>query len=123
MFTDYLPQLMLAWSIQAVGILSPGPSVALILGVATSRGRLPSLVTAFGVACGSIVLSVATIIGLTAILAQVAELMTVLRWVGAAYLAWLAFRAFRNAASAPKLAVETVGRASAWRTGLAGFAL
>ena len=123
MFSDYLPQLMLAWSIQAVGILSPGPSVALILGVATSRGRLPSLVTAFGVACGSIVLSVATIIGLTAILAQVAELMTVLRWVGAAYLAWLAFRAFRNAASAPKLAVEPVGRASAWRTGLAGFAL
>ena len=123
MFSDYLPQLMLAWSIQAVGILSPGPSVALILGVATSRGRVYSLVTAFGVACGSIVLSVATIIGLTAILAQVAELMTVLRWVGAAYLAWLAFKAFRNAASASKILVEPVGRASVWRTGLAGFAL
>ena len=103
--------------------MSPGPSVALILGVATSRGRLPSLVTAFGVACGSIVLSVATIIGLTAILAQVAELMTVLRWLGAAYLAWLAFKAFRNAASASKVLVEPVGRESAWRTGLAGFAL
>ena len=50
---EYLPQLLLAWSIQAMGILSPGPSVALILGVATSRGRLPSVVTAFGVACGS----------------------------------------------------------------------
>ncbi len=106
-----------------MGILSPGPSVALILGVATSRGRLPSLVTAFGVACGSIVLSVATIIGLTALLAQVAELMTVLRWAGAAYLAWLAYKAFRNAASATKLTVEKVGRESVWRTGLAGFAL
>ena len=120
---EYLPQFVLAWSIQAVGILSPGPSVALILGVATSRGRLASLVTAFGVACGSIVLSVATIIGLTAILAQVAELMTVLRWLGAAYLAWLAFKAFRNAASANALTVETVGRKNVWRTGLAGFAL
>ncbi len=121
--TEYLPQLILAWSIQAMGILSPGPSVALILGVATSRGRLPSLVTAFGVACGSVVLSVATIVGLTALLAQVAELMTVLRWAGAAYLVWLAFRAFRKAASPPELMVEQVGRESAWRTGFAGFVL
>ena len=120
---EYLPQLLLAWSIQAMGILSPGPSVALILGVATSRGRLPSVVTAFGVACGSIVLAVATVVGVTAILAQVAELMTVLRFAGAAYLAWLAVKAFRNAASAPKLVVERIGRESAWRTGLAGFAL
>ncbi len=120
---EYLPQLVLAWSIQAMGILSPGPSVALILGVATSRGRLASVVTAFGVACGSIVLAVATVAGVTAILAQVAELMTVLRWLGAAYLAWLAFKAFRNAALAPGLKVERVGRDSAWRTGLAGFVL
>jgi len=121
--TDHLPQLLLAWSIQTFGILSPGPSVALILGVATSRGRLPSLVTALGVACGSIVLATSTIIGLTALLAQVAELMTALRWLGAAYLAWLAYKAFRNATQAPKLVVEQVGRESAWRTGLAGFAL
>ncbi|MEW9804430.1 LysE family translocator [Mesorhizobium marinum] len=120
---DYLPQLILAWSIQAMGILSPGPSVALILGVATTRGRLASLVTAFGVACGSIVLSVATVAGVTAILAQVAELMNALRWAGAAYLAWLAFKAFRNAASTPRLTVDKVGRESAWRTGLAGFML
>ena len=120
---EYWPQLLLAWSIQAMGILSPGPSVALILGVATSRGRLPSVVTAFGVACGSIVLSVATVAGVTAILAQVAELMTVLRIAGAAYLAWLALKAFRNAASTPKLVVEQIGRESVWRTGLAGFVL
>jgi len=120
---EYLPQLLLAWSIQAMGILSPGPSVALILGVATSRGRLPSVVTAFGVACGSIVLAVATVAGVTAILAQVAELMTVLRFVGAAYLCWLALKAFRNAASTPKLVVGRVGHESVWRTGLAGFVL
>lgn len=122
-FAEYLPQLLLAWSIQAMGILSPGPSVALILGVATSRGRLPSVVTAFGVACGSIVLAVATVAGVTAILAKVAELMTVLRFVGAAYLVWLAWKAFRNAASTPKLIVGKVGGDSVWRTGLAGFVL
>ena len=122
-YADYLPQLFLAWSIQAVGIASPGPSVALILGVATGQGRAPSLITALGVACGSIVLSLATVIGIAAVLAQVAELMTVIRFAGAAYLTWLAFKAFRKAAHPPALDVEAVRRVSAWRTGLAGFLL
>jgi threonine/homoserine/homoserine lactone efflux protein len=60
--SEYMPQLLLAWSIQAMGVLSPGPSVMLILGVATGKGRLPAVTTAFGVACGSIVLSSATAI-------------------------------------------------------------
>lgn len=118
-----MPQLFLAWSIQAMGVASPGPSVALILGVATSRGRVPSLVTAFGVACGSIVLSVSTVIGLAAIFAQMAELMTLVRLAGAGYLFWLAWKSFRNAARPPVVAIAAEGRASTWRTGFAGFLL
>ena len=72
-----------------MGVLSPGPSVMLILGVATSQGRAPSLITAFGVACGSIILSTATVLGLTAVLAEMADVMTLIRFAGAAYLAWL----------------------------------
>lgn len=120
---DYLPQLLLAWSIQLVGVISPGPSVALILAVATSRGRLPSVTTAFGVACGSIILATATVIGITALLAQVAELMTVLRFVGAGYLLWLAYRAFARAARPTDLHVADVPQRSLWKMGLAGFLL
>lgn len=120
---DYLPQLALAWSIQLMGVAAPGPSVALIFGVATSRGRAAALITAFGVACGSIVLSVATVVGIAAVFAQVAELMTAVRFVGAVYLAWLAFKAFRNAARPPALALGPGRPASAWRTGLSGFFL
>jgi len=119
----YLPQLMLAWSIQIMGVLSPGPGVALIVGVATNRGRLPALVCAFGIACGSIILAVATVAGLTAILSQVAEIMTALRLIGAAYLAFLAYKAFRKALSTPKLAIDEADRASVWQTALSGFAL
>lgn len=121
--TEYLPQLLLAWSIQFMGILSPGPSVALILAVATSRGRLPSVTTAFGVACGSIVLSTATVIGIAAIFAQVAELMTAVRLIGAAYLLWLAWQAVRKAMRPTGFAVAEVAERSLWRTGLAGFLL
>lgn len=120
---QYMPQLFLAWSIQAMGVASPGPSVALILGVATSQGRIPSLVTAFGVACGSIVLSVSTVIGIAAIFAQMAELMTLVRLAGAAYLGWLAWKSFRNAARPPLVSLAPERNESAWRTGLAGFLL
>lgn len=120
---EYLPQLLLAWSIQAMGILAPGPSVMLILGVATSRGRLPAVVTAFGVACGSIILASATVLGITAIFAEVATLMTAIRFIGAAYLLWLAWKAFRIAINAPELHMREVPSVSAWRAGLTGFAL
>jgi threonine/homoserine/homoserine lactone efflux protein len=39
MIADYLPSLLAAASIQAMGAFSPGPAVALVVGVAVSRGR------------------------------------------------------------------------------------
>ncbi len=120
---EFLPQLMLAWSIQWVGVLSPGPSVALVLAVATSHGRLPSLVTAFGIACGSVVLALATVLGITVIFAQIAELMTVVRYIGVAYLAWLAWKALRKAVHPQALEIANVDLPSIWRTGIAGFFL
>lgn len=121
--TEYLPQLLLAWSIQWMGVLSPGPSVALILGVATRQGRLASMITAFGIACGSIVLSLATVLGIAVIFAQVAEIMTVVRFAGAAYLLWLGWCAFRKAVHPPELTFEAGSRGSAIRVGLSGFLL
>lgn len=121
--SEYLPQFLLAWSILVVAVLSPGPSVALILGVAISQGRLPSVITAFGVACGSSAICIATVLGVTAIFAQVAELMTVVRMVGAAYLAWLAFKAFRSASRQDELVVMQVREHDPWRTWLNGFLL
>lgn len=123
MITDYVPQLLLAWSIQLMGVISPGPSVALIMSVAMNQGRLPSLFTAFGVACASIILSSATVLGIAAVFAQMAELMAIIRFVGAAYLAWLAYKAFRNATLKPDLVLHQQLQKSAWRTGLAGFFL
>lgn len=121
--SEYLPQLFLAWSIQLMGVVSPGPGVALILGVATSRGRMPSLVTSFGIACASVVLSLGTVLGISAIFAQMAELMTIVRLVGAAYLAWLAFKAFRSATEKQELVFKPVTQTSVWRTALTGFFL
>jgi threonine/homoserine/homoserine lactone efflux protein len=123
MIAHYLPQLLLAWSIQWMGILSPGPSVMLILSVATSRGRAPSLVTASGIACGTIILSTATVLGLASLFAQVAELMIAVRLIGAVYLAWLAWKAFRNAALDEELVLKRTATGGEWLSALNGFTL
>ncbi|HMQ57543.1 MAG TPA: LysE family translocator [Rhizobiaceae bacterium] len=120
---EYLPQILAALSIQTVGVLSPGPSVALILGVAMGRGRFPALMTALGVACGSIVLATATVFGVTALFAQVAEMMTLIRLVGAGYLIWLAWKAFGKAMNPPQINATPVEAGSILRTGLSGFLL
>lgn len=120
---EYLPQFALAWSIQLMGVISPGPGIMLILGVAMSQGRLPSLITAFGIACASIILSSATALGLAVILAETAQLMTIVRYLGAAYLIWLAYKAFRTVAIKPPPGQPSTTPRSAWRTGLTGFVL
>lgn len=101
MITEWLPNLLIAWGVQVTGVLSPGPGVALILGIATSRGRAPALRACIGIACGAIVLSVATVMGLAVIWAEAAFVMTAIKIFGAAYLAWLAYGAFRRALSPP----------------------
>lgn len=121
--TEHLPQFALAWSIQFMGVISPGPGIMLILSVAMSQGRLHSLITAFGIACASIVLSSATVLGLAVIFAETAQLVTTVRYLGAAYLVWLAYKAFRTAAMNPPLGQINATPRSVWRTGLKGFFL
>lgn len=123
MLSEFLPHLLLAWSIQFMGIISPGPGVMLILGVATNRGRAASLVTSLGIASGSVVLATATVLGITAIFAQMANAMTVLRWLGALYLFWLAYKSLKTAWKNPPLPKAEAVPSSPWRTGLTGFGL
>lgn len=118
-----LPNLLVAWGIQATGVLSPGPGVALILGIATSRGRGPALLTCVGISLGALLLAVLTVIGLATVLAEARGVMIAVRWLGAAYLLWLAWGAFRRAAAPPP---PPEGRASGpggrtGRTILGGF--
>lgn len=100
MLSEYLPQFLLAWSIQWAGVLSPGPGVALILGVATSQGRGPALLTTLGIACAAAILATLTAVGLASILAQSSGALLAMRIGGGLYLLWLAVKSFKAAAAA-----------------------
>ena len=90
MIMDWLPNLAIAWTIQITGILSPGPGVAMLLGIGTTRGRAASLRACLGIAIAAIILATITVLGLATIWAEAAFDITAIKFIGAAYLSWLA---------------------------------
>ncbi len=84
MLTEATCSLPLAWSAQALGALSPEPSAALVLELATPQAR--------AVACGSVVLASATVSGATIVLAQSEDVLTAFRLIGAGYLFLLSWK-------------------------------
>jgi amino acid exporter len=116
----YLPGIALAYSAFLLSILSPGPNVLSILGTSMSVGRKSGLALALGIGTGSICWAVLTVAGLSALLASYASAITAIKIAGGLYLLWLAFKAFRSAASAHD--IEAVALAGATR-GLAGYYL
>lgn len=94
MIAEWLPNLLVGWGVQLLGVLSPGPGVALILTVATTRGRIPALTTCLGIATGAIILASIGVLGLAALLADIAWAMTLVKLMGAAFLTWLAWKSF-----------------------------
>ncbi|NLA34953.1 MAG: LysE family translocator [Actinobacteria bacterium] len=77
----------------------PGPNTLFIVGQGIAGGRPAAVRAALGVEIGSLIHILAASLGLSALLARSAAAYEMLRWVGAAYLVWLAIGAFRAARS------------------------
>ncbi|KZY30557.1 threonine transporter [Roseovarius sp. HI0049] len=119
----YLPGFLAAYAILAVGAASPGPAVAMLLGISTVQGRGPALITCCGIATGSMTINLLTMIGIGLLLSQAAWAMNLLRLIGAAYLLWLAWGAFRKALNPPKVSVEAAVAQSAHALFVKGYLL
>jgi len=75
--------------------LAPGPDNIFVLTQSALYGRLAGLVVTLGLCTGLIVHTVAVALGVAAIFQTSALAFTVLKFVGAGYLLYLAFQAFR----------------------------
>jgi threonine/homoserine/homoserine lactone efflux protein len=80
--------------------LTPGPDNLMVLGIGMSRGRRAGIWFGLGCALGCISHTVLAVAGISALLAASPLALTVLRWCGGAYLAWLGAGAWRHAAQA-----------------------
>lgn len=101
-----------------VGAASPGPATLAIAGASMNSGRARGLALAAGVLTGSLIWSAAAALGMGALMIANAWAFEVMRYVGAGYLAWLAWKSARSAlrsgaSAAPAGAVSSARRAYA----------
>jgi threonine/homoserine/homoserine lactone efflux protein len=75
-------------------MLIPGPNLALIVANTVSRGRPAGFATLAGTTAAMVPQLALTCLGMTALIAGAAEAFSALRWLGVAYLVYLAYRAF-----------------------------
>ncbi len=76
---------------------SPGPATLSIAGTSMNHGRKAGLIFAFGILVGSACLGLAAASGMSAIMLANAWVFEIIRYCGAAYLFYLATKAFRSA--------------------------
>ena len=99
--------------------LSPGPDNLFVMAQSAQKGRLSGLFVTLGLATGLIGHTIAVAFGLAAIVRTSTLAFSVLKLIGAAYLLYLAWKAFRaGAATANKDEVQTLSRANLYRRGI-----
>ena len=97
--SEHLTSLFLALGIFSLGFISIGPNILAIIGTSMQRGRRYGVAMALGVGTGSGIWATLTVTGLTALISLYAGVIVLLKIFGALYLLWLAFKAFRSAAT------------------------
>lgn len=92
---DFWQGFLLITGIHLLAAMSPGPDFIFVSQQTLSRGRLAGLVCALGVALGLGVHIVYSVLGLAVIIAQASWLLTLIKFVGGAYLVWLGIQGLR----------------------------
>jgi len=87
----------LIYLLAAIGLsLSPGPNGLLALTHGALHGRRKALYTIFGGASGFIAVIALSMFGIGALLKASLTWLTVMKWVGGAYLVWLGVQVWRS---------------------------
>jgi threonine/homoserine/homoserine lactone efflux protein len=108
----------------AVLLAIPGPTVLLVVSYAIGHGRRPAAALVAGVALGDLTAMTASVLGLGVVLAASAELFTVLRWIGGAYLVWLGIALWRAPVAAEaRTETQAAPTARPWRMFLHCYAV
>ena len=98
---------------------SPGPATLAISSTAMGQGRRAGLAVAFGILVGSAVLGCAAALGMAAVMMANVWVFEVIRYVGAAYLLWLAIKSLRAAWYGRAVSLQAAGQGRSFLRGLA----
>jgi RhtB (resistance to homoserine/threonine) family protein len=88
-----LPEFLTIAIAHALAVASPGPDFAIVLRQSLRHGRRAALWTSVGIGCGLCIHITYSLLGLGLLLAKSATALTAVKWLGAAYLAWIGVQA------------------------------
>ena len=94
----------------AMGAMSPGPSLAVVLRNTISGGRTQGVMTGIGHGIGFGIYAFIAVMGLSALLLANESFFNFLQWAGAAVLFWLAYNMLTYNPSGPAKEHESTGR-------------
>lgn len=114
---------LLAFALASVVLIAvPGPSVLFVIGRSLALGRRGGLLSVLGNELGSLVPITAVALGVGSIVAQSIALFTVVKLLGAGYLAYLGIQAIRHRREGTDVGTDPRARvASSWTTLRQGF--
>lgn len=99
-------------------ICTPGPDMLFVASQAMSGGAVAGLRSTAGICIGYVVHSTLAALGVAAIIATSPALFMLLRWLGIAYLAYLASRLIASSLKAGKAAQPSAAATNSFRRGL-----
>jgi RhtB (resistance to homoserine/threonine) family protein len=103
------PEFLALFGVFVLAAIAPGADFASVVRESISFGRRAGIVCAIGVGSAIMVHVAYTVTGVGLIIAQSVVIFTVVKWCGAAYLAYLGIRSLMAGRSAPSNDVETFG--------------
>ena len=109
--------------VHLLAVASPGPDFAVVVRESVAQGRRAGSWTALGVGCGIFVHVAYSLLGIGLIVSQSIVLFNLFKWLAAAYLVYLGWRALR----ARPMSLEAIDGVnapvarSAWRAFVIGF--
>jgi threonine/homoserine/homoserine lactone efflux protein len=98
--------------------LSPGPNMAFVLTYGAAYGSRGGIAAALGIAAADVILTVLTATGVTAIVAAWSPSLSIIRYIGVAYLLWLGFKAITSTNKLNVLKAERFSFEVIFRMGL-----
>jgi threonine/homoserine/homoserine lactone efflux protein len=110
--------LLLFFSASVLLGLSPGPDNLFVMAQSAQHGRGAGLIVTLGLCTGLLVHTSAVAFGLAAVFHTSAVAFTVLKFIGASYLLYLAWQAFRASASAVAKRVVRLDKGRLYRRGI-----
>ncbi|MUT69810.1 LysE family transporter [Stutzerimonas frequens] len=119
----YWMEFMTVALVHLLAVASPGPDFAVVVRESVAQGRRAGSWTALGVGCGIFVHVAYSLLGIGLIVSQSIVLFNLFKWLAAAYLVYLGWRALR----ARPMSLEAIDGANApvartaWRAFVIGF--